>query len=65
MEHASLSPAVARMTGLAAAMVRFEEGSLLLSELAGVKVNAKQVAVGTRLKRAGMPRSTGRGAMPA
>ncbi len=43
MEHASLSPAVARMTGLAAAMVSFEEGSLLLSELAGVKVHAKQV----------------------
>ena len=31
------------MTGLAAAMASFEEGSLLLSELAGVKVNAKQV----------------------
>jgi hypothetical protein len=31
------------MTGLTAAMVSFEEGSLLLSELAGVKVNAKQV----------------------
>lgn len=43
MEHTSLSPGVARMTGLAAAMVSFEEGSLLLSELAGVKVNAKQV----------------------
>jgi len=43
MEHLSLSPGVTRMTGLAAAMVSFEEGSLLLSELAGVKVNAKQV----------------------
>jgi hypothetical protein len=31
------------MTGLSAAMASFEEGSLLLSELAGVKVNAKQV----------------------
>lgn len=31
------------MTGIAAAMVSFEEGSLLLSELAGVKVNAKRV----------------------
>ena len=31
------------MTGLAAAMVSFEEGSLLLSDLAGVTVNTKQV----------------------
>ena len=43
IEQTSLSPGVIRMTGLAAAMVSFEEGSLLLSELAGVKVNAKQV----------------------
>ena len=43
MEGASLSPGVVRMTGLAAAMVSFEEGSHLLSELAGVKVNAKQI----------------------
>ncbi len=42
MEH-SLSPGVTRMTGLAAAMVSFEETSFLLSELAGVRVNAKQV----------------------
>jgi hypothetical protein len=41
MEH-SLSPGVTRMTGLAAAMVSFEEVSSLLSELAGVTVNAKQ-----------------------
>jgi hypothetical protein len=41
MEH-SLSPGVARMTGLAAAMVSFEETSRLLSELAGVNVNTKQ-----------------------
>ena len=33
----SLSPGVMRMTGLAAAMVSFEEGSLLLSALAGVR----------------------------
>ena len=43
MDQASLSPGVVRMTGLAAAMVSFEEGSLLLSALAGVAVNAKQV----------------------
>jgi len=43
MERVSLSPGVARMTGLAAAMVSFEEGSLLLSDLAGVAVNAKHV----------------------
>jgi hypothetical protein len=43
VEQTSLSPGVMRMTGLAAAMASFEEGSLLLSELAGVKVNAKQV----------------------
>jgi hypothetical protein len=43
IEQTSLSPGVLRMTGLAAAMVSFEEGSLLLSELAGVRVNAKQV----------------------
>jgi hypothetical protein len=39
----ALSPGVVRMTGLAAAMVSFEEGSLLLSELAGVTVDAKRV----------------------
>lgn len=43
MNQTSLSPGVVRMTGIAAAMVSFEEGSLLLSELAGVKVNAKRV----------------------
>jgi len=43
MDHISLSPGVVRMTGLAAAMVSFEEGSLLLSALAGVAVNARQV----------------------
>ena len=41
MEH-SLSPGVTRMTGLSAAMVSFEEVSSLLSELAGVTVNAKR-----------------------
>ncbi len=40
---ASLSPGVMRMTGLAAAMVSFEEASSLLADLAGVTVNAKQV----------------------
>ena len=38
----SLSPGVTRMTGLAASMASFEDVSFLLSELAGVKVNAKQ-----------------------
>ena len=40
---ASLSPAVTRMTGLVGAMVSFEEGQELLGELAGVRVNTKQV----------------------
>jgi hypothetical protein len=39
----SLSPAVTRMVGLAAAMVSFEESGELMRELAGVPVNAKQV----------------------
>jgi len=39
----SLSPAVRRMVGLAAAMVSFAESSELLHELAGVPVDAKQV----------------------
>lgn len=43
MEEVSLSPAVTRMTGLAAAMVSFEEGAELLEQLAAVRVNAKQV----------------------
>jgi hypothetical protein len=43
IEGASLSPGVMRMTGLAAAMVSFEEASSLLADLAGVTVNAKQV----------------------
>jgi hypothetical protein len=43
MEDASLSPAVTRMTGLAAAMVSFKEADELMRELAGVPVGAKQV----------------------
>jgi hypothetical protein len=43
MVDASLSPALTRMTGLVGAMVSFEEGSELLAELAGVRVNTKQV----------------------
>jgi hypothetical protein len=39
----SLSPAVTRMVGLAAAMVSFQESGELLRELAGVPVNTKQV----------------------
>jgi len=43
VEDTSLSPAVIRMTGKTAAMVSFAESSELLSELAGVAVDAKQV----------------------
>ena len=40
---ASLSPAVTRMVGTAAALVSFAEGSALLGDLAGLPVPAKQV----------------------
>jgi uncharacterized protein UPF0236 len=43
VEDTSLSPAVTRMVGLAAAMVSFEESDELMSELAGVPVGTKQV----------------------
>lgn len=43
MEDSSLSPAVTRMVGLAAAMVSFQEAHELMGELAGVPVCAKQV----------------------
>jgi hypothetical protein len=43
IEGTSLSPAVTRMVGLAAAMVSFAEGSELMAELAGVPVDPKQV----------------------
>ena len=43
MDATSLSPAVVRMIGTVRAMVSFEEGSDLLTELAGVAVDAKQV----------------------
>ncbi len=39
----SLSPGVLRMTGASAALVSFAESSELLAELAGVRVEAKQV----------------------
>jgi hypothetical protein len=39
----TLSPAVTRMIGVVGAMVSFEEGAELLGELAGIRVNAKQV----------------------
>jgi len=39
----SLSPAVTRMVAAVGAMVSFQEGSELLTELAGVPVDAKQV----------------------
>lgn len=43
LEKLSLSPAVMRMTATVAALVSFQESSQLLEELAGVKVEAKQV----------------------
>ena len=43
MEGTSLSPAVTRMVGLAAAMVSFQESGELLDQLAGLPVDAKQV----------------------
>jgi hypothetical protein len=43
LHDVSLSPAVTRMVGLAAAMVSFEESSELMRELGGVPVDAKQV----------------------
>jgi hypothetical protein len=43
MEEVSLSPAVTRMTGLTAALVSFKESAELLEQLAGVRVNTKQV----------------------
>ncbi|MEI8333388.1 MAG: hypothetical protein WCH74_05995 [Chloroflexota bacterium] len=39
----SLSPAITRMVGRAAAMVSFAESSELMGELAGIPVDAKQV----------------------
>jgi Uncharacterised protein family (UPF0236) len=41
--NTSLSPALTRMVGTVGAMVSFQEGSELLTELAGVEVDAKQV----------------------
>ena len=41
--NTSLSPALTRMLGTVGAMVSFEEGSELLTDLAGVAVDAKQV----------------------
>jgi Uncharacterised protein family (UPF0236) len=43
LENTSLSPALTRMLGTVGAMVSFQEGSELLTELAGVTVDAKQV----------------------
>lgn len=43
VEGASLSPAVTRMVGTAAALVSFAESSELLATLAGLAVEAKQV----------------------
>jgi len=43
IENTSLSPALTRMVGTVGAMVSFQEDSELLTELAGVAVDAKQV----------------------
>ena len=43
IENTSLSPALTRMVGTVGAMVSFQEGGELLTELAGVAVDAKQV----------------------
>ena len=43
MAEQSLSPAVLRMIGSVAALASFEQGSELLRELAGVRVDAKRV----------------------
>ena len=43
LEGGSLSPAVLRMTGSVAALASFAEASELLAELAGVRVEARQV----------------------
>ena len=43
LDGSTLSPAVLRMTGLAAARVSFEESEELLRELAGVRVETKHV----------------------
>ena len=43
VDHTALSPGVTRMVGSVGAMVSFEEGSQLLTELAGLAVDAKQV----------------------
>ena len=43
IENTSLSPALTRMVGTVGAMVSFQEGSELLTELAGVAVDAKQM----------------------
>ena len=46
IEKTCLSPAVVRMIGKVGAMVSFQEGSQLLEELAGLKVDASQVERG-------------------
>jgi transposase len=43
LRDSNLTPGVVRMVGTVGAMVSFQEGSALLEELAGVKVDAKQV----------------------
>lgn len=45
-EKTCLSPALVRMVGKVGAMVSFQEGSQLLEELAGIKVDASQVERG-------------------
>lgn len=43
IENSSVSPAVLRMIATVGALVSFQEGSALLAELAGLKIDAKQI----------------------
>jgi hypothetical protein len=46
IEKTCLSPATVRMIGTVGSMVSFQEGSLLLRELAGIRIDASQVERG-------------------
>ena len=51
IQRTCLSPAVSRMVAREGAMVSFEEGSQLLEELAGLRIDASQVERGGVLGR--------------
>lgn len=70
MDASSASPAVLRMVGSVGAMVSFQEGSALLEELAGLKIDAKQVErwaekLGTEIAEDEKQNTTGRESEPA